>query len=366
MKDGPNLIKACLLCAAMLQAADGGAQPVTNFAGGGYHNLFLMGNGSLFAVGYNGSGELGDGTYNNTNLPELIVVSNVVAVAAGQFHSLFIKTNGSLWAMGDNAEGELGDGTYSTNDPYYGTNRPEQIVSSNVTAIAAGGYHSLFIKTNGSLWAMGYNGFGELGDGTTDGGNYKTNRPEQIVSSNVTAIAAGGGSYNEGNTTFYTDHSLFLKRDGSLWAMGDNSFGQLGDGTYNNAIQAEQIVASNVTAIAAGELHSLFLKSDGSLWAMGYNADGELADGTNNDVNYPEQILAAYNRMSGRLLTGGKMQLSFVGNPGVKYALDRAFNLSRLTWLPQATNPASPFGPLVFTNTPNTATNNFWRIRSVP
>ena len=57
-----------------------------------------------------------------------------------------------------------------------------------VTQIAAGGYHSLFLKSDGSLWAMGYNNYGQLGDGTTN----NTNHPEQIVASNVTAIAAGG------------------------------------------------------------------------------------------------------------------------------------------------------------------------------
>jgi alpha-tubulin suppressor-like RCC1 family protein len=65
-------------------------------------------------------------------------------------------------------------------------------------------------------------------------------------------------------------HSLFLKSDGSLWAMGDNYYGELGDGTFNQTNRPEQIVASNVTAIAAGQLYSLFVKSDGSLWAMGW------------------------------------------------------------------------------------------------
>ncbi len=53
--------------------------------------------------------------------------------------------------------------------------------------------------------------------------------------------------------------------------MGYNPFGQLGDGTLNNTNRPEQIVASGVTAIAAGSGHSLFLKSNGSLWAMGEN-----------------------------------------------------------------------------------------------
>ncbi len=94
-----------------------------------------------------------------------------------------------------------------------------QVVTSRgqlVTKIAAGGYHSLFLKSDGSLWAVGNNDDGELGDGTTDNDNFNTNLPEQIVAGNVTAIAAGGS------------HSLFLKErwqplgDGQqrVWPVG--------------------------------------------------------------------------------------------------------------------------------------------------
>ena len=258
----------------MLQAVTSGAQPVTKVAAGGEHSLFLKSDGSLWAMGGNDEGQLGDGTYNNTNRSEQIVATNVTAIAGGYDHSLFLKSDGSLWAVGYNQYGQLGDGTFNS------TNLPEQVVASNVTTIAAGGYFSLFLKSDGSLWAMGYNYDGELGDGTTDSGNYYTNLPEQIVASGVTAIAAGGF------------HSLLLKSDDSLWAMGDNEYGQLGDGTYNITNLPERIVASNVTAIAAGEYHSLLLKSDGSLWAMGTNEYGQLGDGTYNTTNQPEQIVA--------------------------------------------------------------------------
>ena len=180
----------------------------------------------------------------------------------------------------------------------------------------------------------------------------------------VTNIVAGG------------NHSLFLKSDGSLWAMGDNADGELGDGTYNPTNLPEQIVASNVKAIAAGNNFSLFIKSNGSLWAMGDNTYGQLGDGTTDNDNYntnlPEQIVAGssvppgYNQISGQLLGTGDIQLSFVGSTGANYALDRSFGLAPPNWVPQLTNATGTGGVLVFTNTPDPTANNFWRIRSVP
>jgi alpha-tubulin suppressor-like RCC1 family protein len=441
-------IAACLLC-LMLQAVASTAQPVTKIAAGATHSLILKSDGSVWFTGGSTNGPLGDGTLVNTNRFEAIAISNVIAIAAGGMHNLFVKSDGSLWTMGNNYYGQLGDGTFGAVPPF-GTNQPEQIVSSNVVMAAGGGFHSLFVKSNGSLWAMGYNNMGQLGDGIIQNG-YKTNQPEQIVASNVTATAAGNshslflkndGSlwgmgwnmYGQLGAAFPTrtpvqivasnvtaiaagaDHSLFIKNDGSLWAMGDNYFGQLGDGTSNGgnystnvpeqivaggviAVSAgshhslflksdgslwgmgnnqfgqlgdgsfssrtstpEQIVATNVTAIEAGAYYSLFLKSDGSLWGMGTNNFGQLGDGTYTTANRPEQILAAYNQISGQLLSGN-MQFSFVGIGGANYALDRSFSLSPPNWLPQVTNAADSIGFLVFTNTPNPANNNFWRIR---
>ena len=169
-------------------------------------------------------------------------------------------------------------------------------------------------------------------------------------------------------------HSLFLKRDGSLWAMGYNADGELGNGTYiTNAPygtnQPQLVVASGVTAIAAGDLHSLFLKSDGSLWAFGGNSTGQLGDGTTTSTNRPEQILpflSGNDQLTVQLLSSGNVRLSFAGIAGTNYALDRSFSLAPANWVPQVTNPAGAGGVLVLTNMPNTASNNFWRVRSVP
>jgi alpha-tubulin suppressor-like RCC1 family protein len=393
---------------------------VTTMAGGGGHTLFLKSDGSLWVMGENDYGELGDNTYINTNRPEQILASNVTAIAAGYRHNLLIKSDGSLWAMGNDAFGQLGDGiSYPSFDDQNGTNQPEQIVASNVVTIAAGFLHSLFIKSDGSLWAMGDDYYGELGDGAYGVINqlHYTNQPEQIVASNVVAIAGGngfslflkrdgslwatgnnqdfesqnyvGGQLGDGTYNSTTNlpeqivannvvaiaagyyHSLFIKNDGSLWAMGDNSWGELGDGTYNSTNRPEQIVASGVIAIAAGYDDSLFLKNDGSLWAMGFNQSGELGDGIiyipiTPGINIPEQILAPYNQIFGQRLTNGQIQLSFVGIPTANYALDDSTSLSPANWIPVATNPATSYGTLIFTNTPDSTINHFWRIRSVP
>lgn len=341
-----------------------GSYIVTGLAAGLYHSLFLKSDGSLWSMGENGYGQLGIGTTTSTNRPQL-VASNVMAVAGGGFHTLFVKGDGSLWAMGDNQYGELGDGTLNNN------NRPEMIVPGGVVAVAAGVYHSLFLKSDNSLWGMGYNHDGQLGDGTFGSSN-QTNRPEYI-DTNVTAIVAGNyhslylknggiwfmgkndagqlgnGSYNSiythqevvrsataiaargnhslylnGSTLFATgdnsqgefgngtytsvnipepiatnvttiaagsNHTLYRTIDGILWGTGANNAGQLGDGTYTTINHAEQIVPAGVVTIAAGDQHSLFLESDGSLWGMGNNSGGEMGDGTFNNTNRPEQII---------------------------------------------------------------------------
>jgi alpha-tubulin suppressor-like RCC1 family protein len=269
-------------------------------------------------MGYNADGQLGDGTTNNHYVPEKVFSVNLsvrlTALAAGGGHSLFgsyTVLSGSVWAMGVNHSGQLGDGTTTGHDT------PEVVASASpgtpVTASAGGGHHSLFIRPDGSLWGMGNNGVGELGDGTTT----QRSIPEQIIPNGVVAVAAG------------YSYSFFVKSDGSLWAMGENTYGQLGDGTTNDSHIPELIVASNVVAVAAGYYHSLFIMSDGSLWGMGGNNIGQLGDGSFTDRLLPEELVfPSINLANATKLPSGAFQFSFNAMAGLGFTVLGSTNLS--------------------------------------
>lgn len=89
------------------------------------------------------------------------------------------------------------------------------------------------------------------------------------------------------------NHSLALRRDGTLWAWGENSFGQVGDSTNIHRKIPKQIYGmTNVIAISAGFTHSLALKADGTVWAWGGNIAGQLGDNSTESKNYPVMILS--------------------------------------------------------------------------
>jgi alpha-tubulin suppressor-like RCC1 family protein len=182
-------------------------------------------------------------------------------VSAGAFHNIAIKTDGTLWAWGYNAFGELGDGSVIDKIT------PIQIGrDNNWASISAGGYHTTAIKTDGTLWAWGNNSNGELGDGTTA----NKNSPTKIGTANNWASISAG-----------ENHTIALKTDGTLWAWGLNEDGQLGDFTYMDKITPIRIgTANNWASISAGGFHTTAIRTDGTLWAWGANSNGQLGDGT--------------------------------------------------------------------------------------
>ena len=250
-------------------------------AAGKYHRLALKSDGTVWAWGDNEYGQLGDGTsgeFAGKYTPvQVISLSGVIAVAAGWYHSLAVKSDGTVWAWGYNRYGRLGDGSTTQRDT------PVQVSGlSGVIAVAGGWAHSLALKSDGTVWAWGFNEYGQLGDGTSGEFEGKSTPVQVIGLSGVIAIAGG------------EEHSLALKSDGTVWAWGSNGDNQLGDGTHgeleSKSTPVQVISLSGVIAIAGGEDHSLALKSDGTVWAWGYNGSGRLGDGTTDARLTPVQV----------------------------------------------------------------------------
>jgi alpha-tubulin suppressor-like RCC1 family protein len=234
---------------------------------GGAHTLILKHDGSLWAVGLNKDGQLGDGTNTDRHLPVKVVDSGVTRISAGSWHSLFIKEDGSLWGMGGNGGGRLGDGTDIIR------NVPVRVIDSNVTEISGGMEHSLFLKSDGSAWAMGGNESGQLGDGT------KTNSyvPKRIIDANVSSVYAD------------VHNSYFLMSNGTLWGTGENSQAQLAENplsSIDREVSPKQI-AQDVVAAAVGHESVLYQKADGILYGHGNSRHGQMADGNASFSHLP-------------------------------------------------------------------------------
>jgi alpha-tubulin suppressor-like RCC1 family protein len=283
-----NLVLITLVCLlAWLSASLASAQIAT----GTNHTLAIQTGGNVYAWGYNYYGQLG----NNTTTEETSAVevqtasgalANVVDVAAGANHSVALDSSGTVWAWGYNSSGQLGTGN-TTNSSVAVKVQTSGGPLANIIAIAAGDNSTLALRNDGTVWAVGSNSNGQLGNGTT---TQETTAVEVETASstyltNIVAIAAG------------TSHSMALDSNGYVWTWGANSSGQLGLGTTTQETYAQQVTAiSGIGQIAAGSSHSLAMTINGSVvYSWGYNASGQLGNNTNTQEDSPVTMIGISN-----------------------------------------------------------------------
>jgi len=222
-----------------------GLNGVISVGAGSLHSLAVKSDGTVWAWGSNSSGELGNNTVINSLIPvQVSGLTGITAVSAGEAHSLAVKSDGTVWAWGSNGSGRLGNGAISI------TSRiPVQVFgTTGVRAAAAGEEHSIGVKSDGTVWAWGSNGSGQLGIGSTIA---DSRIPIQVLGlTSVTAIAAGD------------KHSLAVKSDGTVWAWGYNQYGQLGDNTGATSLVPIQVAGmAGITGVAGRYFHSLVFKA---------------------------------------------------------------------------------------------------------
>ena len=240
---------------------------------GEYHSGAITEDGSLWMWGWNQDGQLGDGTMEEKHTP-VKVMENVKMISLGELHSGAIKEDGSLWMWGYDQWGQLGDGT---NDKVKDELTPVKVMEK-VKSVSLGDFYSGAIKEDGSLWMWGDNGYGQLGDGTTE----EKHTPVKIME-------------NVKNVNLGVECSGAITEDGNLWMWGANGKGQLGDGTNEDKNTPVKFM-ENIKSVNLGAHDSGVIKEAGSLWMWGSNSHGMLGNGTIVDSMYPINITGQFNQ----------------------------------------------------------------------
>jgi alpha-tubulin suppressor-like RCC1 family protein len=263
------------------------SSPVQTIAGGTDWKMVSCGenftyaiktDGTLWTWGSNGSGQLGTGNITHRSSPVQTISggTNWKDVGGGWIYAAAIKTDGTLWSWGSNAFGQLGDTTR--------TNRssPVQTIAGGTDwkFLSVGQYHTVSVKTDGTLWSWGNNLGGRLGDGTVI---HRSSPIQTIAGGNNWKLVSGGNR-----------STCAIKSDGTLWTWGFNDDGQLGDGTVIHRSSPIQTIAggNNWKLVSGATRGHAAIKTDGTLWIWGHNGNGQLGDGTVIHRSSPVQTIS--------------------------------------------------------------------------
>ena len=233
------------------------------------HSIGLTSGGKLYGWGRNMRGEVGDGTLTEQYSPIPIGTdSDWKKVVAGLAHSVALKNNGTIWGWGNNAACEL---SFNSPNPYpneYFTQPAQISTDTNWVDIAAGGFRTFAIKSNGTLWARGKNHSNSLG----------LPYGENTCVTNLSQVGTDT-NWKKVVTSSSGDFTLALKTNNTLWGWGDNIMGGVGNGSSVLVATPVQIGTDTWKEIATGQTYSVGIKSDGTLWQWGkgcWNASGNV------------------------------------------------------------------------------------------
>jgi alpha-tubulin suppressor-like RCC1 family protein len=188
--------------------------------------------------------------------------TNIIQVAAGWRHTVGLKSDDTVVAVGDNSYGQCDVGGWI-----------------GITQVAAGDVHTVGLRTNGTVVAVGDNSYGQCDVGGWTGITQVSAGWRHTVGlkDDRTVVAVGWNKYGQCDVSGWTgitqvaagdEHTVGLKTDGTMVAVGDNSYGQCDVSGWTNIIQ-----------VAAGYLHTVGLKTDGTMVAAGDNSYGQCAVG---------------------------------------------------------------------------------------
>ncbi|BAJ76047.1 alpha-tubulin suppressor [Microbacterium testaceum StLB037] len=246
--------------------------PIVSVVTGSAFSLALLKDGTVWSVGSNAVGQLGDGTTTDrATWARIDGLSDVTQIAASDSLSMAVLADGTIRAWGDNSDGQLGNGSTAPNSPTpvtvagIGSSEPKAV------QIALGFASSYALLEDGSIRSWGNNDEGQLGNATTT----PRNTPGALVwgprgqLTRVTQISAGA----------YSAYARMT--DGTISAWGNNNRGRLGDGTTTNSSLPTTVSGiTTATQVVAGYVSAYAVLTDGTVKSWGGNEQGQLGNGT--------------------------------------------------------------------------------------
>ena len=231
-------------------------------------SMALSTTGTVYTWGLNPDGQGGqENTTRALVLPAPVSLpARIKAIGAGSNHDLAVTASGAVYAWGLNSTGQLGDGTTVNSDVPVPVDLPAGVTAK---AVAGAAGHSLLLTPGGRVYAWGDDTDGQLGDDNTT----EQNTPVAVdlpAGVRVTEIAAGDGADNG----LAGGYSLALTSTGALYAWGDNASGDLGDDSNTDSdVPVLVQVPAGVTPVevtAAGDRCHL-ITATGALYDWGSN-----------------------------------------------------------------------------------------------
>ncbi len=279
---------------------------VIAIAAGQFHNLALCTDGTLAAWGYNFYGQLGNGLTSNSSIPVAVSKTGVltgktiIAIAAATYHSFALCSDGTLAAWGYNGNGELGNGGTGFSPLPVAVDATGVLAGKTIASVFAGSFHNFALCTDGTLAGWGYNGYGQLGDNSVDSRSVPVLVNVSGVLTGKTITAASAGYYH--SLALCADGTVAAWGFNGNGELGDGSNNPSLIPVVVNASGA--LAGKTVSSISSGAVHNIAYCTDGTLVSWGYNRDGELGSGGAGPSNVPVTVNSSA-LLTGEFFAGG-------------------------------------------------------------
>jgi alpha-tubulin suppressor-like RCC1 family protein len=304
---------------------------------GFYHTLIIDGSGRVFSFGRNNYGQLGTGKPTNEDDPNIVQVKGVienktiVAVDACEYGSCAIDDDGVLYTWGRNNTGQLGDGSLQDSNVPVSLANVSSFQGKKIVSVAIVRWHTIAVDDEGSVYTWGANGDGRLGNGST----------AEIVQS-PTKVTGGDISAPIVTVAAYAFNCAAIDINGTVYTWGDNALGGNANGETEGFVTSPKSISDmgdfsgrRIVTVEGSSYHAMAIDEDGRAYAWRSGLNGKLGTGNGDDALVPT-LVSNNGALQGKRIVSvgpGQFHSLFLDDEGVAYSVGsgKYFKLGNLS-----------------------------------